>query len=328
MPEIKVLEKNFDIKEYEKYSRHPMQSYYWGQARSETGVEVYRFGKFVNNKLTAVFQMTVHKLPYLNWKLGYLARTNEVNEDLLRFLNQFSKDNNIFLIKIEPYIFVTDNYKLPKLKNFVKSTTPLFPEWTQILDLSPSESELLSKMKPKTRYNIRLAQKKGVIVKEISNDYGFKIFSDLYFQTCKRQNYKGHNEFYHKVIWRNLKNKIAHILIAFYKNKPLAAYEIFLYKNRLYYPYGGSSTKYRNLMASNLLMWETIRFGKRNQAEFFDMWGSLPPNYNPNDPWAGFTKFKQGYGTKFEQTVGSWDLVINNLKYQIFKQLWKLRKTF
>lgn len=80
-------------------------------------------------------------------------------------------------------------------------------------------------------------------------------------------------------------------------------------------------------MASNLLMWETIRFGKRNKAEIFDLWGSLPPDYDLNDPWAGFTRFKQGYGTEFVQTIGSWDLVINNLKYQIFKQLWRFRKS-
>ncbi|GIW63702.1 MAG: peptidoglycan bridge formation protein FemAB [Patescibacteria group bacterium] len=327
MPKFEILDSNISIDEYENHTFHPMQSYYWGQARLKTGVEVVRFAKLTNKNINSVYQMTIHKLPYLNWKLGYLPRHTDLDKELLTFLEGFAKKNNLFLIKLEPYIFTTDNYQLPKQNNLIKSSIPLFPDWTQMLDLKPTESQLLAKFKSKTRYNIRLAQRKGVVVKEMSDDKGFEIFSRLYFQTCQRQNYKGHNRNYHKAIWNNLKNKIAHILIAFYMNEPLSAYELFLYKNRLYYPYGGSSYKHRNLMASNLLMWETIRFGKRNKAEIFDLWGSLPPDYDLNDPWAGFTRFKQGYGTEFVQTIGSWDLVINNLKYQIFKQLWRFRKS-
>jgi lipid II:glycine glycyltransferase (peptidoglycan interpeptide bridge formation enzyme) len=71
-------------------------------------------------------------------------------------------------------------------------------------------------------------------------------------------------------------------------------------------------------MGSNLLMWEAIRLGKKLGADTFDMWGSLGPNYDPNDPWAGFTRFKEGYNAKFTQMLNSHDLVINSYQYKIY----------
>jgi lipid II:glycine glycyltransferase (peptidoglycan interpeptide bridge formation enzyme) len=133
---------------------------------------------------------------------------------------------------------------------------------------------------------------------------------------------------YHKIIWDSLKKDIAHILIAFYDNVPLAAYELFYFKNTLYYPYGGTSLKYRNLMTSNLLMWEAIKLGKKLGAEKFDMWGSLGPNYDATDPWSGFTRFKEGYGTKFTEFIGSYDLVINKNLYHLYNLANKFREQY
>ena len=110
-----------------------------------------------------------------------------------------------------------------------------------IRDRQKTEDQLLEAMKPKWRYNIRLAQKKGVEVKEMTSDEGFEIFSDLYFQTTNRQSYHGHDKNYHKVIFETLQRSIGHILIAFYEGIPLSAYHLFLFNNVLYYPYGGSS---------------------------------------------------------------------------------------
>ena len=212
--------------------------------------------------------------------------------------------------------------------NFVKSPHPLFPSWTQILDLTKSEEELLKSFHSKTRYNIRLAEKKGVVIKEMSNKEGFEIFSKLYFDTCKRQKYFGHSPKYHKIIWESLKKDIAHILIAFYNNVPLASYELFYFKKTFYYPYGGTSIEYRNLMASNLLMWEAIKLGKKLGAEKFDMWGSLGPNYDPTDPWSGFTRFKEGYSTKFTEFIGSYDLITNKKLYHLYNLIYTMREQY
>ena len=186
----------------------------------------------------------------------------------------------------------------------------------------------MENLKPKTRYNIKLAQKKGVVVKEESNQKGYEIFEKLYFETTKRQNYHGHDTNYHKTIWSNLKNKISHLLIAYYKNEPLSAYQLFIYKNRGYYVYGGSSDKHRNFMASNLLMWEALLFSKKKGCTSFDMWGSLPKNYSLSHPYAGFTRFKEGYGGEFVEMVGSYDLVIKPLIYKLYNFVYFLRKLY
>lgn len=303
---------------------HPLQTSFWKNAREQMGIETKKIDDFL---------LTIHKIPYTKYKIGYLPRSTMPNEKTLKKLYQFGKENNLIFIKIEPYeekskINPPDGGQKSKIFKIINSPHPLFPNWTQILELTKSEEELLKNMHHKTRYNIRLAQKKGVVVKEISNDKGFEIFSKLYFDTCKRQHYLGHNYNYHKIVWNNLKDKIAHILIAFYNDEPLAAYQIWIYDKVGYYVYGGSSNKYRNLMGANLLMWEAIKFAKKNGAKKFDMWGSLPPDYNKNHPWAGFTRFKSGYGTKFVEFVGSFDLVINPFVYQIYNILYFLRQIY
>lgn len=310
---------------------HPLQSWEWGEARKKMGIEVLRIGEFAKEKIN-VYQLTFHPVPLTKFKIGYLPRSSFPSKDILNYLVDYGKKNNIIFIKIEPNVLSTcqvcDGLSKKTWQVLRKSPHPLFPAWTQTLDLTKSEDELLKNMKSKTRYNIKLSEKKGVTVKELSDNEGFKTFSDLYFQTCKRQKYFGHTREYHKIIWETLKNNIAHILIAFYNDIPLAAYELFYFKNKFYYTYGGTSDKFRNLMASNLLMWEAIRLGKKLGASEFDMWGSLPPDYDQNNDWAGFTRFKEGYGTKFVETIGSYDLVIDPFLYAIYNITDKIRKFY
>lgn len=304
---------------------HPLQSVAWGEARKKMGIETLRITDGKNT-----FQLTFHKIPYTNYKIGYLPRSVMPSKKILNELYNYGKKNNVIFIKIEPYspsVIPSEARDLAK-RNLVKSSHPLFPTWTQILDLTKSEDELLKSFHHKTRYNIRLAEKKGVVVKEESNDKGFEAFAKLYFETTKRQKYFGHDYRYHKIVWDNLKAKISHILIAYYNNIPLAAYELFYLDGIIYYVYGGTSELHRNLMASNLLMWEAIKLGKKLGAKKLDMWGSLPPNYDPKHSWAGFTRFKEGYGTKFVEFIGSYDLVINPFFYKLYNLLYSLRKIY
>jgi len=318
---IKIIPDDFSSTEYNKQAFHPLQTWQWGEARKKTGVEVLRLSDGNN-----VFQLTFHRLPITDYRIGYLPRSVFPSKDILNFLSDYAKKNKIIFIKIEPNIekskLQVTSYKLQP------SPHPLFPSWTQVLDLNKTEDELLKSFHSKTRYNIRLAERKGVVIKEMSNNKGFEIFSKLYFDTCKRQKYFGHSPKYHKIVWENMKKDLAHILIAFYNDIPLASYELFYFKNFFYYPYGGTSLEYRNLMASNLLMWEAIKLGKKLGAKEFDMWGSLGPNYDQSNDWAGFTKFKEGYDTKFTEFVGSYDFVINPILYKAYNAVYSLREIY
>jgi lipid II:glycine glycyltransferase (peptidoglycan interpeptide bridge formation enzyme) len=323
---ISIIPDTFSKNEYNKVAQHPLQSWEWGEARKDTGIKVIRIGEFENNFLQNVFQMTIHDIPHVPWNIGYIPRSMIPSKDVLVFLENIAQENNLIFIKLEPNVILKNNTIIPSLLKI--SPHPLFPQWTQTLDISKDEETLLKEMKSKTRYNIRLAEKKGVVVKEESNDEGFEKFSTLYFETTKRQQYFGHTKSYHTKIWNNLKNNIAHLLIAYYKDQPLSAYELFIFKDILYYPYGGSSDKDREVMASNLIMWEAIKLGKKYGATQFDMWGSLPENYDRSAPWSGFTRFKEGYGTQFVEFVGSYDLVINPMLYNVYNFAHTLRSKF
>ncbi len=318
----KILGKDFDQKEYNAVAYHPLQSWEWGEARRKMGVSVVRIGEYHNDRLTHVFQVTFHHIPFTPFRIGYLPRSIMPSDAVIEVLTAEALRRNAIFVKIEP----NEPFGEDAPSELVTSAHPLFPEWTQILDLTKSESELLKNMKPKTRYNIKLARKKGVVVKRMTNEKGFQIFSDLYFKTTDRQKYRGHSIAYHEIVFEFLKSSISHIFVAFVDDEPLAAYQIFLYKNVLYYPYGGSSDQKRNYMAPHLLMWEIIRYGKEQGAEKFDMWGSLPKGFDQNDPWAGFTRYKEGFGTEFFRFAGSYDLIIHKNLYYIYNILHKVRK--
>ncbi len=329
---INIIPDTFDSENYNTHAFHPLQSWEWGQARMENGVKVIRIGEYHDDALKHVFQMTLHPIPHTNWKIGYIPRSEMPSTKVIEFLSKIGQEHNLIFIKLEPNIKKTfEVYKKAIGSKFLihKSPHPLFPEWTQVLDLTKSEDELMKKLKSKTRYNIRLATKKGIVIKEQSDDQGFKIFLKLYFETCRRQHYYGHDESYHHIIWKHLKKKIAHILIAHYNGEPLAAYELFYFNKRFYYPYGGSSIKYREVMASNLLMWEAIKLGKKLGAAEFDMWGSLPPHSDSNkSSWGGFTRFKEGYSTHYRQFTGSYDLVVKPTLYKIYSLAHKIRSVY
>lgn len=327
MVTIKLINDTYPQQEYNQKVFHPLQSWEWGEARKKMGIDIIRFGEFNNEKLAHAYQMSIHPIPFTPHKIGYIPKSVFPSKTALTYLLDYAKKHKLLFVKIESDIM---KEKMPRDIAFplVRSTHPLFPPWTQKLDLTADSDTLLRNMKPKTRYNIRLAQKKGVTVKEMSNNDGFEIFKKLYFDTCSRQKYYGHTENYHSIIWETLQNNIAFILIAFYQNTPLAAFELFKFKDTVYYPYGGTSHQYRNVMAANLLMWESLLHGKKMGAKYFDMWGSLHPGYDPHHPWSGFTRFKEGYGVQFVQLSESLDLVASPLYYKLYNLIYILRNAY
>ena len=315
--QIREIPHDFNPEHYNVTASHPLQSWQWGEARKKMGITVLRIGEFDKEELKHIFQVTFHPIPKTSFKVGYIPRSVWPSTAVLEFLKEYGKKHNVIFFKFEPNINKSE-FNEKSTEQLTYSSHPLFPVWTQVMDLNKTEEEMLASMHSKTRYNIRLATKKGVTVKEESNEEGYKIFEKLYFDTTKRQRYHGHTPEYHKIVWETMKEGIAHILIAYYEGKPLAAYELFYFNNTFYYPYGGSSDEHRNVMAANLIMWEAIRLGKSLGATSFDMWGSIAPDYDKNDPWPGFTRFKEDYGREFVEMPGSYDLVVNPLLYKLY----------
>lgn len=302
---------------YNNSVTHIIQSWEWGEFRKSLGLPLLRYGIFEDGKLVEAFQLTLHKIPFFNSYVGYLPKGPFPSEKLAKALNLIGKQNNCAFIKIEPNILAKDSHKITS--DFKLSPKTLFTKYNFVLDVTPSEEELLKNMHPKTRYNLRLAEKKGVKVEERVDDEAFKIYLDLYFETTRRQNYHGHDKNYHKKVWETLKKEgMVRLLIAFYNNEPITAWMLINFKDTLYYPYGGSSNKYRDVMSNNLVAWEAIRLAKKLKLKKFDMWGALSPNPNPSHPHYGFHRFKQGYGANLEEYLGTYDLILNPLIYYPF----------
>jgi lipid II:glycine glycyltransferase (peptidoglycan interpeptide bridge formation enzyme) len=255
---------------------------------------------------------------------------------MLNELLEIGKKENCIFIQLEPNV-ERNNHKEYKFQNLYESSHPLFTKYTFILDLTKSEEELLKGMHPKTRYNIRVAEKKGVKIVEDNSDKAFEEYLRLTRETTTRQKFYAHGEKYHRLMWKTLniensKLKIenydelsAHLLKATYNGEVLVAWIVFVLGDTLYYPYGASSSEHREVMASNLMMWEAIRFGKKLGLKSFDMWGSMGPNPDPKDPWFGFHRFKEGYGPKLTEFIGSFDFVINKKMYLVYKLMNKIR---
>lgn len=343
------------------FATHPLQSYEWGEFRQKLGTEVIRKGVIKDGAMSDGFQMTLHPIPYTPWRIGYVPKGKLPTKEDLNELIAIGKEKNCVFIQLEPNVLGIKNNEsgikvLTHNSKFIiqNSFHPLFTKYTFILDLTKSEEELLKAMHPKTRYNIKLAQKHGVEVVEDNSDKAFEKYLRLTWETTTRQKFYAHNEKYHRLMWNtlgisnlkslparpagrpagrqgqisNLNRLTAHLLLAKLTSNSqlvLVTWILFVFHDTLYYPYGASSSLHRETMASNLMMWEAIRFGKKLGLKKFDMWGALGPNPNPNDPWYGFHRFKQGYGPKLVEFAGSYDLVINPMLYEGYKVADRLR---
>ncbi|MBI2326864.1 peptidoglycan bridge formation glycyltransferase FemA/FemB family protein [Candidatus Curtissbacteria bacterium] len=316
---------------YNKLVKHVVQSWEWGEFRKKVGLDLARIGHFEDDKMLSAYQLTFHSVPFLKQTIGYLPKGPMVDQKTVEALSDLGDKKNAAFIKIEPNVIAsgqTDGEQLEKL-GLIPSAKSLFTRYNFLIDLTKSEGELLSAMHPKTRYNIGLAQKKGVEVYESVDDSDFEIYLKLYFETTKRQGYFGHTPDYHKLVWETLKpSKMARFLIAKYKGKPLTAWMLFNFGETMYYPYGGSSNEHKEVMASNLVAWEAIKLGKRLGFSVFDMWGALGPEATEADPWYGFHRFKAGYGPSHVEYIGTYDLILKPTYYNLLNIADKLRWTF
>lgn len=338
-----ITEKELD--EFNSIATHPLQSYEWGEFRKKTGIKVIRKGFYENNKIVYGFQLTIHKIPYTKLTIGYLPKINLPSQDVIEELIKMGKQERCIFIQLEPNVEnrdkkLDDKSQILKVGNYFlpKSARPLFTKYTFCLDLTKTEDQLLSNMHSKTRYNIRIAQKHNVIVKEETSENAFNHYLELLKETTKRQGFFAHTFRYHELMWETLTSKniyldlqntanklTARLLVAYYKNIPLTAWILFIFHDTLYYPYGASSNLHRETMSSNLVMWNAILFGKKMRLKKFDMWGALGSNPNTKDPWYGFHRFKMGYNPTLIEFIGSYDLIINTRMYWLYKLANKLR---
>ena len=325
-----------DREKYNKLIIHPVQTWEWGDFQISQGHKVYRLGCFDDqDKMISAYSVSFHKIPKTKFSIGTILRGPEINDEMVNKINEIAQKENAIFVKFESNS-IYKNYdsfnnetlvnSKPQFLNLKKSPKVAFYPFTYLIDLTKTEDQLLESMHPKTRYNIRVANRYGVEVREQTDDKGFEIYLKLLFDTTKRQGFYLHNEKYHRDLWKKLKSTgMIHIMLASYQNQVLSAFMIFNIKDRLFYPYGASLDTNRQVMAPTLLMWEVIRLGQKLKCKTFDMWGCLGPHAKENENGYGFHRFKQGFGGQLVEYVGTYDLVTNPVLYEIYNSVDKIR---
>ncbi len=203
----------------------------------------------------------------------------------------------------------------------IKKTLDLQPAKTLILDLKKDEEEILKAMQAKTRYNLRLAQKKGVkiieVTKQLFPDLGFSEFWRLASLTSERDNFRLHDAKHYKNLIEN-GGEFIKLYLAEYQGKYLAAGLFCFFSGQVTYLHGASDNDYRNVMAPYLLHFEVIKQARAAGYEAYDFYGI------DEKKWPGVTRFKKGFGGELKTYPGTFDLIFNPGIYWFYNFLRKI----
>ncbi len=304
---------------------HILQTYEWGELKSEFGWTPYRF-----EHKDFVFQILMRNLPF-GFKIAYIPKSKIfIENDIWNSIDEFCFSKKVIFLKYEPDSFVGEFTQAKVDKKFIVSK-PIQPGSTIEIDLQGSESDWLERMKQKTRYNIKLAIKKGIQIEktdDISN------FHQLMLDTSKRDNFGVHSKKYYQLVYDlfSPSNQVA-LLIAKYNQIALAGIMVFRIGARSWYFYGASNNLERNRMPTYLLQFEAIKWAKSQGCTSYDLWGIpddeeeiLERDFNSrSDGLWGVYRFKRGFGGVIKRASPAYDRVYNPVLYKMINIFQRVR---
>jgi len=271
-----------------------LQSYRWGEFRQLLGKGVRRFGLFGQGKLRGVAQLTEEGgWPNQRWILsrGPVMIKSAVQDQGI-FLELIWREitrgvgNRLLVEPLVPWGTGTPSQLLP--------TAAHQPGQTSVVAIRPDDDALIDQFKPKTRYNIRLAQRKGVM---INQDSTLDNFLPLLAATESRQGIALYGEDYFRALLDCFApEKRVKILTATYENTPVASLLLVYCGKTAFYLFGGTSSAYREVMANYLLHFAAMQQARSDGMTHYDFWGIAQPGDPHAQKWAGITRFKLGFG--------------------------------
>lgn len=198
------------------------------------------------------------------------------------------------------------------------------PPAAAILEITGAEDKILARMKSKTRYNIRLAEKKDLHIVLGNSPADLDNFYRLICRTANRQGVKPHSrEHYQKLL--DIFGRQIFILTAWQREAPVAAVMILCFGLTATYLHGGLDFRYKNLMAPYLLQWSAIKEARKRGCHFYDL-GGVAPAGAIGHPWSSITRFKAGLGAKTVVYPGAFDLIFQPIWYQLYHLIKKLKR--
>jgi peptidoglycan pentaglycine glycine transferase (the first glycine) len=308
-------------------SPHLLQSRAWGDLKSDFGwkVEYIQSGE-------AGAQILFRRFP-LGYSLAYIPKgpLGEWLPGILPELDAVCKKQRCFAVKIEPDED-SNTARMNELleQDLIASPHTVQPKTTLIVDLTSDEDRLLAAMHPKTRYNIRLATRKGVKVKPWED---LDSFGRMMKETADRDGFGTHTPSYYQRAYELFHpDGSCELLMAEYEGIPLAALMVFAHGTRAWYLYGASINLERNRMPTYLLQWEAMKWAKGKGCVIYDLWG-IPDESQKNleseftsrkDGLWGVYRFKRGFGGEVVHSIGAWDRVYIPSIYRLYRWSYSL----
>ncbi len=294
-----------------------LQSQYWFDFQEKIGKKVFWVRTDSNQAL-----IVENNLPlvgdYFFIPRGPVFGSNKKdNQKLIEAIKVKAQEEKVGWIRFE--LQRKEDLELIQDK-LIKSKKNHQPAETVMLDLKQSQEDILAGMKQKTRYNVRLAKKKGVQVRVSKNEKDLDVFWKLVQETAKRDGVSFHGKNYYQKMVEAIPSENLELLLASdKKGETIGAVLVSFFGGVATYLHGASASQHRNLMANYLLQWEAIKRAKEKRMESYDFFGiAVEEN---QEKWAGITRFKKGFCAKCEPVVfpGCWDLVLRSGKYIIYR---------
>lgn len=279
-----------------------LQSAEWEKLQRAAGRKTWRIGDVL---------LVQHRLP-LGLNYLYCPRPRAADENFFAKVEKIAAQEQSVFFKIEPTheLQIETNYEYEK-------SDSLQPPKTVVLDLREKEEELLAKMHEKTRYNIRLAERHGVQIRNSP----YEVFWRMLQETAERDKFSTHERgYYGKLLETRSENFSNELFFAEYKGKVLAAALINFYKPSASatYLHGASTRAHKEVMAPHLLHWQAIKEAKKRGFDYYDFWGI------DEIKWPGVTKFKLGFGGSIIEYPPAVDIIYRPAWYKVYRLVKKL----
>jgi lipid II:glycine glycyltransferase (peptidoglycan interpeptide bridge formation enzyme) len=314
---------------------HILQSYEWGEIKGRGDWLPLRLLIEEDGTPRAALSILRRRIPGLRKNIFYAPRgpVGDIdNWELMDFLFSevriLARKHKAIFLKIDPDVSREhQNFKeyLHKRKFINAEKGEGFegvqPKFVFRLDINPDEEDLFNSFHQKTRYNIRLAMKKGVEIKEGCSKEELPIFYDILKETTERDKFLVRPYGYFADIWDYLTPPgYMKLFMAYYEGRPIAGTLAFLFGEKAWYIYGASSNSFRNVMPNYLLQWTMIKWAKANNCKLYDFRG-VPGHLTEDNPLYGLYRFKKGFNGDYTEFIGEYDLVFSNMYYWLWTTL-------
>jgi lipid II:glycine glycyltransferase (peptidoglycan interpeptide bridge formation enzyme) len=308
-------------------SAHVLQSWAWGEFKSRWGwtAERWLYGDEVSQPRAAI-QLLRRGIPKLPMCVLYAPKGPTVADRdgyiaSLEFLDRRARQQRAIWLKIDGDALNDLDWMRSQLgaRGWVYSKSQVQFRNTLLTDLRHDDETLFARMKPKWRYNIRLAEKRGVSVRVITtfDKDDANVLYDLYSETGKRDGFIIRTREYYIDAWNTMR---AVAFIAQRDGEPLGAIIVFTFADRAYYFYGMSRSHGREHMPNHLLQWRAMTWARDRGCSTYDWWGA-PELLDESDSMFGVYRFKEGFGAQFAQGIGAWDFAPSRLTHRVYTEL-------